>query len=298
MKLISKSTAVALSASALLLLQACGGSTTTQTNGDNADKPAQTTQEAEQTTFYLLPSPEDIFAFSADKMKYSSALLNPTSKAETYVDTKMREINFGVYVADMAYAAAFGEYKDAAKYMQTIKEASSQIGLESIFTNALASRIDKFIENKDSLKVIANDTYYDIKKELEKNNRNSTIAQISAGGWVECMYIITNSIEQFSDKDPNIQHVADEKNVFSSLLKYLGQHTDKPGVASTLRDLKPIEEAYARLQLVDAAPANTKSSSEDAIVIGKDKKIQITEDNFNLLKARISQVRQILTDNK
>ena len=31
---------------------------------------------------------------------------------------------------------------------------------------------------------------------------------------------------------------------------------------------------------------------------GKDKKIQINEDNFNLLKARISQVRQALTDNK
>ncbi len=298
MKLISKTTAAAISASALLLLQACGGNTTNQNNGNTEATPDAPKQEVEQTTFYLLPSPEDIFAFSADKMKYSSALLNPTSKAETYVDTKMREINFGVYVADMAYAAAFGEYKDAGKYMQTIKQSSSQIGLESIFTNALASRIDKFIENKDSLKVIANDTYYDIKKELERNNRNSTIAQISAGGWVECMYIITNSIEQFSPNDPNIQHVADEKNVFSSLLKYLGQHTDKPGVANTLRDLKPIEEAYARLPLVDATPATSKPSSEDAIVIGKDKKIQINEDNFNLLKARISQVRQVLTDNK
>ncbi|MBQ5513248.1 MAG: hypothetical protein IIT83_06130, partial [Bacteroidales bacterium] len=274
-----------------------GGSTTTQTTGTTTDTPAQTTQE-EQTTFYLLPSPEDIFAFSADKLKYSAALLNPTSKAETYVDTKMRELNFGVYVADMAYAAAFGEYTDATKYLKTIKETSTQIGLESIFTNALTSRIDKVISNKDSLKAIANDTYYDIKKELEKNNRNSTIAQISAGGWVECMYIITNSIEQFSENDPNIQHVADEKNVFSSLMKYLSQHTDKPGITATIRDLKPIEEAYARLPLVDAGPAKAKSSSEDAIVIGKDKKIQITEDNFNLLKARISQVRQALTDNK
>ena len=81
-------------------------------------------------------------------------------------------------------------------------------------------------------------------------------------------------------------------------LKYLSQHTDKPGITATIRDLKPIEEAYARLPLVDAGPAKAKSSSEDAIVIGKDKKIQITEDNFNLLKARISQVRQALTDNK
>ena len=86
--------------------------------------------------------------------------------------------------------------------------------------------------------------------------------------------------------------------MFSSLLKYLGQLTDKPGIASTLKDLKPIEEAYAKLPLVDVAVSDSKPATEDAIVIGKGKKIQITEESFNLLKARISQVRQVLTDNK
>lgn len=302
MKLISKSLVVA-SAATLLTIQACNSGN--QQTGQTTQTPTEETtsdgfDEIEQTTFYLLPSPEDIFAFSADKMKYSSALLNSFDKSETYINTKMQEINFGVYVADMAYAAAFGEYKDAAKYLQTIKGMSGKIGLESIFTQALANRIDQFIENKDSLKEIANDTYFDIKKSLESNNRNSTIAQISAGGWVECMYIITNSIEKYTENDPNIQHIADEKNVFTSLMQYLGQMTDKPGISETLNDLKPIAEAYSKLQMVDAEPSkNTKTTNtEGAILIGGNKKIEITEDNFNLLKARIAQVRQQLTDNK
>ena len=76
--------------------------------------------------------------------------------------------------------------------------------------------------------------------------------------------------------------------------------TDKPGISETLNDLKPIAEAYSKLQMVDAEPSkNTKSTnSEGAILIGGNKKIEITEDNFNLLKARIAQVRQQLTDNK
>lgn len=299
MKITKKSLAVALSATALVAMQACSGNG--PKNQDiNQDNGMEEMQEVEQTTFYLLPSPEDIFAFSAEKMKYSSALLNPTDKSDSYIDTKMQEINFGVYTADMAYAAAFGEYKDAAKYLNTIKGVSSKLGLESIFTQALAARVDKFIENKDSLKDIANDTYFDIKKSLESNNRNSTIAQISAGGWVECMYIITNSIEAYNESDPNIQHIADEKNVFTSLMQYLEQLKGKPGITSTITDLKPIEEAYAQLQLIDITPAATPANTdEDApIVIGGKKKLQITEDNFNLLKARIAQVRQVLTDNK
>ncbi|MCQ2252356.1 MAG: hypothetical protein MJZ61_02770 [Bacteroidales bacterium] len=300
MKITSKSLAVAITATALVAMQACtGGNQTNNTQENNVEGDTEDFQEVDQTTFYLLPSPEDIFAFSSEKMKYSSALLNPSTKADSYIDTKMQEINFGVYTADMAYAAAFGEYRDAAKYLNTIKGVSSKLGLESIFTQALAARVDKFIENKDSLKDIANDTYFDIKKSLESNNRNSTIAQISAGGWVECMYIITNSIEAYNESDPNIQHIADEKNVFTSLMQYLEQLKDKPGIASTITDLKPIEEAYAQLNYVEIEPAKPVSTDEDApTVLGGNKKLQLTEDNFNLLKARIGQVRQILTDNK
>lgn len=297
MKLISKTLAAALSAAALVSIQACTGNGGTQQG--NVNDGIEEIKEIEPTTFYMLPSPEDIFAFSAEKMKYSSALLNPTDKADSYIDTKMQEINFGVFTADMAYAAAFGEYKDAVKYLNTIASISSKLGLESIFNKALSARVDKFIENKDSLKDIANDTYFDIKKQLENNKRFSTIAQISAGGWVECMYIITNSIESYSETDGNIKHIAEEKNVFTSLMQYLDQQKDKPGITSTINDMKPIEEAYAKFAYEEVEASNTASDDEDApIKVGGNKKIKITEENFNTLKSAISQVRQQLCDNK
>lgn len=297
MKLITRTLGIAAAASALLSLNACSG------NGGNTQQQTEVTevnefaQASEQETFYLLPSPEDIFAFQAEKLKYSSSLLNSTDKTSEYIDSKSQEVNFGIYCADMAYCAVNGQYQDASKYLNTLKDLSSKLGLESVFNQALANRVDQYLSNKDSLKVIANDTYLDVKKALENQGKNSTIAQISAGGWIECMYIITNSIENFSTTDINIQQIADEKNVFEALMAYLEQYKNKPGVEETMSQLKPLEEAYGKLSVVVTEQANTTTES-GAMVIGGAKKIEISEENFNLLKQRITEVRKVLTNNK
>ena len=290
-----------MTAVSLFGFQSCtgnGGNNSTD-DGQSAGKTQDGFAEAnEQTTFYLLPSPEDIFAFSSEKLKFSSSLLNPSERASTYEDSKSKETNFGVYCADMAYCAVNGQYQDAVKYLGTLKDLSSKLGLESVFDKKLSDRIDKHIENKDSLKAIANDTYLEIKKNLERQGKNATIAQISAGGWLECMYIIINSIDSFSQTDINIQQIADEKNVFESLLAYLEQFKSKPGIEETIEQLKPLGEAYKQLSVVVVEQNGNATNKNGAIVIGGSKKIEISEDNFNTLKKKITEIRHALTSNK
>ena len=97
----------------------------------------------------------------------------------------------------------------------------------------------------------------------------------------------------------NIKHIAEEKNVFTSLMQYLDQQKEKPGITSTISDMKQIEEAYAKFAYEEVEASNTASDDEDApIKVGGNKKIKITEENFNTLKSAISQVRQQLCDNK
>ncbi|MBR4266975.1 MAG: hypothetical protein IKQ46_13060 [Bacteroidales bacterium] len=296
MKLISKTLGIAVTASALLSIQACTNSSNNN-QGQTPQEPTQEIQEAENTTFYLLPSPEDFFAFSAEKLKYSSVLLNATEKSSEYIDSRSQELNFGIYCADMAYCAVNGQYQDATKYLNTLKDMSAKLGLETVFTQALANRVDQYIQNKDSLKQIANDAYFDIKKALETQSKNATIAQISAGGWIECMYIITNSIDNFSTTDINIRKIADEKVVFESLVAYLEQFKNKPGVQETIDIFKPVEEAYQKLEVVVTENNSVKTNS-DAIVLGGNQKIEISEDNFNVLRTRIAEIRKMLTNNK
>ncbi|MBQ3691110.1 MAG: hypothetical protein II937_14775 [Bacteroidales bacterium] len=298
MKFNYKAFGMVAAASALLSLQACSGSGSENKNQNQGQEESGFAQVEEPTTFYLLPSPEDIFAFSAEKLKFSSQLLNPSENAGNYQDSKSQEVNFGVYCADMAYCAVNGQYQDAAKYLKTLKELSSKLGLEAVFNQKLSSRVDQHIEDKDSLKAIANDTYIDIKKALESQGKNATIAQISAGGWLECMYIITNSIESFSDTDLNIQQIADEKNVFESLMAYLGQYKSRPGIEETINQLKPLEEAYNKLSVVFTEQTSNTTTSDGAIVIGDGKKIEISEENFNLLKKRMAEIRTALITNK
>jgi hypothetical protein len=288
-----------VTATVLLGFQACNGNSNPGGNSGQESQPEGFSEtQDELTTYYLLPSPEDIFAFSSEKLKFSSSLLNPTDRANTYEDSKSKETNFGVYCADMAYCAVNGQNQDAVKYLAVLRELSSKLGLESVFSNDLNDRIDGQIQNKDSLKAIANETYLDIKKALEVQGKNSTIAQISAGGWLECMYIIINSIDSFSNTDINIQQIADEKNVFESLMAYLEQFKSKPGIEETITQLKPLGEAYNQLSVVVMENPDTETNENGAIVIGGNKKIEISEENFNTLKKTITEIRHALTSNK
>ncbi len=287
-----------LSAAVLLGFQSCNGNSNPSGGNQQSNSNSGFEEQDELTTYYLLPSPEDIFAFSSEKLKFSSSLLNPTDKAATYEDSKSKETNFGVYCADMAYCAVNGQNQESIKYLGTLKELSSKLGLESVFGKELGDRIDRYMQNKDSLKVIANETYLDIKKALEIQGKNSTIAQISAGGWLECMYIIINSIDSFSNSDVNIQQIADEKNVFESLMAYLEQFKNKPGIQETIDQLKPLGEAYKKLSVVVVEDAGNQTTDNGAIVIGGNKKIEISEENFNALKKCITDIRQEFTSNK
>jgi hypothetical protein len=111
------------------------------------------------------------------------------------------------------------------------------------------------------------------------------------------MYIITNSIDNFSTTDINIRKIADEKVVFESLVAYLEQFKNKPGVQETIDIFKPVEEAYQKLEVVVTENNSVKTNS-DAIVLGGNQKIEISEDNFNVLRTRIAEIRKMLTNNK
>ncbi|NPA43962.1 MAG: hypothetical protein GXO49_00350, partial [Chlorobi bacterium] len=141
------------------------------------------TQEENLIT-YLIPSPKDMFAFIRDgKLQFSDAVLNKKENADKYIDTKSLEIGFGIYSADLAYTAAFNQTGTASEYLKIVEDLSDKIGLGSVFTESLIERF-KNIENKDSLLKVTNDTYYDIVKNLEENDRSSSLALISVGGWI------------------------------------------------------------------------------------------------------------------
>jgi len=280
----------------LITIAACGGDSNTNKDPDTLSNTDVITEE--NLTFYLIPSPKDMFAFTSDeKLAFSTQVLNPISNADKYIETKSREIGFGIYSADLAYTAAFSKTSEAMTYLKVVRDLSDKIGISTVFDESLVKRFDNIQQSKDSLMKVTNDTYFDIVRFLEDNERKSTLALISTGGWIESIYIVSNLIPEYSENNKTVQLIADQKNIFENLVLYLEQNPKDENIKSVLLDLKPIKDIYDNLEVVKISNTNAIKPKENQKVVGGTSKIVITKEQFLKLKQTITTVRNKLAVN-
>ncbi len=271
------------------------GDTTTTTTDDDSTI-VDTSNDTK--TFYLVPSPEDVFGFADDQnLSFDKDLLNSTDNLTKYNDTKTREFNFGVYAADLAFCAASNKNDETVEYLHAVRDLSQQIGLADVFNESLIYRIEHVSPVKDSLIALSNDTYFDIMRYLEKSDRQTTLSLMAAGGWLESMFLVVSQ----TDYDVNsqiVQEVADQKIIISNLWMFLSQNTDNADVKSIMDDMKPVYDLYQQLEVVPDNDDNaTTSDNETVIVVGGNNKVVISESQYNELKKNIVEARNKTTLN-
>lgn len=288
----------AIVAASALMFQSCAGDGNNQNNQQQQQEQQQTqTNQTNENNFYLIPSPEDLFAFTKDKnLQFVPGLVNPIENIDKYVDNRSKEINFGTYSADMAYSTAFGKYQESLKEFKIVRQLSDEIGIGNVFTQSLINRIDNVKEDRDSLKQISSDIYLDIQNFLDSKNRAKTMSLISTGGWLEFLYIIVNSVDKYEAENPTIQRIADQKIIFDNLMLRLEQQQSDPSIKSTIAELAPLKEAFAQLE-VEKNNTTSSTNNSGAIKVGGGMKIKMTENNFKKIKETITSVRNNITIN-
>ncbi len=283
-------------AGALYLFPSCGDDTNNANNEKDTVAVSNNVTEINEDNLvtYLIPSPKDMFAFTREgDLKYSATVLNPKENADKFIDTKSQETGFGIYSADLAYTAAFNQTNTAGEYLKVVESLADKIGLGSVFTESLIDRFKK-IENKDSLLKVTNDTYYDIVKFLEENDRNTSLLMISTGGWVETLYIVLNLQNKYKKDDVIVQLIADQKNIFENIILSLQQREADPNIADLLKDLQPVKEVYDKLEVIKIENPDIENAKTNQIIVGGSTKIVMNEDQFNQLKKAMEKVRNKL----
>jgi len=299
MKLLNYAIAIVI----LLSLAACGGESD-KTEEDFGDLNDGFTQNDDKQTYYLIPSPEGLFGFIRDgNLKYSKNVLNSTGNIDKYIDTRAKELNFGIYSADLAYVASFNKYQESVDYLNTVRTLSDDIGISAVFDENLIGRIDNIIDNKDSLLRITSDSYLGIVRYLESSNRKKSLALIVTGGWLESIYVVSNMVGNYEQDPSVIQLLADQKLVVENLMSYLEQNKYDDNIQRTINDLKPLSSIYAKLETKaeEKDPKTEKKENTEIdgkIIVGGSDKIVMTKEQFIKLKDEISKLRNKITKNE
>jgi hypothetical protein len=287
-----------------LFITSCSGDKTEE-EIINAKDTTQVSAEVQKEssgyeTFFQVPSPGEMLSFiksvgKRDKSKIT--ILNSTENINKYTDEKSKALNFGIYSTDLSYCSIFNLGSESIKYFKVVKQLGDQLGLSATIKPEVLARIEKNIDNTDSLVVITDDLYYSSFERLEEGKQGNILALVVAGGWLESVYIAINMVDKFQKDNPVIQRIADQKYTLENLIEFLKKHEENsPDVRQVKADLEDLMKSFNLLKEEKISDTSLKQEGVKKL-IGGGINLVIDEKVFNEIKTKVLKLRNNYTQN-
>ncbi|MEA3318236.1 MAG: hypothetical protein U9R54_09785, partial [Bacteroidota bacterium] len=190
----------------------------------------------------------------------------------------------------------FGKTGDVKKYMNAISVLSHELRLEIPYEREIFIRINKNINNNDSIVDIADEYYSKIIDYLMKNNKEKTLAVISIGGYIEGMYFAMNLTEGFSEDSPVVQRVAEQKLSFENLEMFTYRFRNDKNAAESIKYLNRINSIFKQFE-VKTTKTKVTHDKPNSFIIEGGSSIVITKKQYSNLKNTINEIRTQIVEN-
>lgn len=275
-----------------LALNSCGnddGTDVTDSTGDSATVKVDTSAG---TTFDPgVPSPSEIFAFmkAAGSTNADASLLNSPDNEKKYDSKKAQSLNLGIYSADLLYCSTFNVSNKVVAYFGACMRMGDKLKVATNLTDKDKERISKNAGNGDSLVSISNDLYLSSFENLENNQRGGDLSLMLAGGWIESLYLMSNMVKDFEKDKTTAMNISDQKLSLDNLVEFMEKHADSEDVKSVLAQMKELQSAMN--EVGTAAKTEAPKSNSKKRVIGGGNKSTITKEQFEKIKAKITEIR-------
>ncbi len=246
---------------------------------------------------FSIPSPYQVAILVKDnKLPFNKDLLNPVQNQSNYSTTFKQALNLGIYGADLSYLNIYEQLPDAAGYFAVVKVLSKELGIMSTLDENTLKRIEDNSNNRDSLMLILSSLYRDADVYLFKNNRNEVGLLILAGGWVESLYVMTQTLSKNNNQEI-INRIGDQKYPLDNLIElnrpYYGKISDEfDALLEQLVDLAAIFDGVSieytyEAPIVDEAKKLTIVNSKSKTIINEYQIQKITELTAKIRKSII-----------
>ncbi len=256
--------------------------------------------ETIKQVYHLCPSPAEMLSMiDVADLSFDGELLNPAENADKYLDTKSRTLALGVYITDMAYAALFGRHEETLDYLGVMRSISEQVRVTGAINDELIQKAKDNVEYLDSLFNISNEAFINMLFFCERNNRPNTIILLSAGAFIESLYLAVNLADDYDNAGYLLQHLAEQKYSIDNLMVFAGSlREEDENIASVIDDMKPIKEIYDGIELGGGAitirtqdEANGGKPKKLVIGGGESSPTALSREDFNKLKEETNRLR-------
>lgn len=243
--------------------------------------------------YYAVPSPEEILSYiHNNKITYTPKLMNSPANSDKYQTSKERLVAFGIYLADMAYAGSFEQSGTALRYFEVTERAGKSMNLFPAEIEDLVERMLNNMNRIDSINNIYDELYLMVIANLHDTDRFGEYALISAGGFIEALYLALNSSDSDLKEDEFRMRVWDQKMILDQLKSMFNKYLNETQKTQVMKDFEGVFTAFE--EFANSPQATTSNKRDDgAMVLGaapaKEKAINPIENihqEINLLRAK------------
>ena len=136
----------------------------------------------------------------------------------------------------------------------------------------------------------------------ERNNRPNTMILLSAGAFIESLYLAVNMVDDYESAGYLLTHIADQKYAMDNLVMFAESIGDEDSnIASMLDDMQAIRQIYDGIESGSGAMTITtdENAAEDQpkkLVFGGSSPTTISAEDFESLKVEANRLRNKLIE--
>ncbi len=229
----------------IILTSSCGGRQEGESRAitDNKERPEMVQSSVEGLEDYPIPtSVEVVEMLQRAGAPYILGISNSASNVDRYFTEKKKALNLGVYGADLSYAGTYEMNQEIMKYLQVCKRLIDELNISTSFNQGFVQRVERNLENKDSLINIVSESFYDTYVFLTDNQRDDLALLVMTGSWIEGIYLTSQIAIGARDNSEITDIILRQSDPLERLLALLDEHEDDELVNSLFIELTDIHE--------------------------------------------------------
>lgn len=228
-----------------LLLSACGGrqDRESRTVTEDRERTAAAIRAIEGLEDYPIPtSVEVVDMLQRAGAAYVLGISNSPANVDRYFTEYSKALNLGVYGADLSYAATYEMHQEIRRYLQVSKQLIDELNISTTFNQDFVNRVERNLDNKDSLINIVSESVYDTYIFLTEQRRDDLALLVMTGSWIEGLYLTSQLAIGARDNTEITDIILAQDEPLEKLLELLDDHEEDPFIHGFYQDLKEIYE--------------------------------------------------------
>jgi len=179
------------------------------------------------------------------------------------------------------------------RYLTNIRELASDLRLEQFFDFNTLNRLSESSKNIDSVLFITNSGFDKMTRYLINQDRSNIAVLISAGTWIESLYIATHAPTTPENKELINKRIGEQKKVLDNLMLLMNAYEHNQGFDELLKDMRNLKNEFDQVVIsyVYAEPSVIEQDGSLVVVDNSRSIVDISDETVQRIAEAVAQIR-------